>query len=462
MKYEFQKLLRQRVLFIFIVAVLAAVYVFLAFYGTFELFCGMSISYFWAHEDYRQFEMSQFPETVDDAWIDSLKAEYKTFVDENMVSTDEIIDRIASQARGDYIVEDVLSDPYNIQYAYVVLSDEAYLSREMEYRYYAAFKTYIPLAEDPVGYIHNRLSDDVLRDEGYSEQQREDCGERVDRIYSDFQLTVGYSLGWDVLCAVMQYLPFTLGMALIVVLGNLFSQERSTEMTAILRTTKNGRTKLLRKKLMAAMLLATGLWLFFQLSMLLAVSLTYTLQGANCTAMCFSQVPSFYGVTWGQYYIVQSLFSYFGTLTFALLVCCLSSLLKLRLSMPIQIALTLVTGIVIDKFAYADRAFGLWEKLRMLTPAQLMEAYPTMQVYQSYQFGNIIIPLPMMMVAAIVIETVVMLLFLRYREGECGGPKTRKMRFKNQSSVAGAAYQSGTSLFSEYDQKRKSYTPLGL
>jgi hypothetical protein len=31
-------------------------------------------------------------------------------------------------------------------------------------------------------------------------------------------------------------------------------------------------------------------------------------------------------------------------------------------------------------------------------------------------------------------------------------------RSRNQSAVAGAAYQSGTSLFSEYDQKRKSYT----
>jgi predicted nucleic acid-binding Zn-ribbon protein len=31
-------------------------------------------------------------------------------------------------------------------------------------------------------------------------------------------------------------------------------------------------------------------------------------------------------------------------------------------------------------------------------------------------------------------------------------------RSKNQSAVAGAAYQSGTSLFSEYDQKRKNYT----
>ena len=31
-------------------------------------------------------------------------------------------------------------------------------------------------------------------------------------------------------------------------------------------------------------------------------------------------------------------------------------------------------------------------------------------------------------------------------------------RSKRQSAVAGAAYQSGESLFSEYDQKRKSYT----
>ena len=31
-------------------------------------------------------------------------------------------------------------------------------------------------------------------------------------------------------------------------------------------------------------------------------------------------------------------------------------------------------------------------------------------------------------------------------------------RSKNQSAVAGAAYQSGETLFSEYDQKRKSYS----
>lgn len=35
---------------------------------------------------------------------------------------------------------------------------------------------------------------------------------------------------------------------------------------------------------------------------------------------------------------------------------------------------------------------------------------------------------------------------------------TITQRSKNQSSVAGAAYQSGETLFSEYDQKRKSYS----
>ena len=35
---------------------------------------------------------------------------------------------------------------------------------------------------------------------------------------------------------------------------------------------------------------------------------------------------------------------------------------------------------------------------------------------------------------------------------------TITQRSKNQSAVAGAAYQSGETLFSEYDQKRKSYS----
>lgn len=418
MRYEFQKLLRQKILVSVVVVALAAVYVYLAFSGSFETFCGINVSYFWEDEDYRQFRMSQATQSVDESWIKNMQAEYKAFVDTNMANEEEIRDRLASQEMMGYSAEDVLRDPYNIRYAYEVLREDAFYSREMEYRYDEALGTYIPLAEDPVGYIHERHPDDLLQSQGYSEHQQKDYWERIDRIYDDFHLTVGYSLGWDVLCAVMQYLPFTLGMALIVVLGNLFSQERSVEMAAILRTTKNGRSKLLRKKLIVAIIIATCLWMFFQLAMLLAVSLTYTLQGASCTAICFRMVPSFYGITWGQFYAVQSIFSYFGTLTFALLVCCMSSLLKLRLSLPIQMVFALITGIVIDKFAYSDMAFGLMEKVRVLMPAQLMQAYPTLQVYQSYQLGSLVIPLPVMMAVAIVIEAAAMIRFLNFREGD--------------------------------------------
>lgn len=418
MKYEFQKIFRQRALIFLTVVGLVAVYVFLAFRGSMETLCGTSISYFWADEDYRQYQMLQATEAVDETWIESMKEEYKAFVDANMLSSEEIRDRLASWEGESMTVEDVLRDPYNVQNAGFVLEEDAFFSPEMEYRYFAAFNNYIPLAEDPVEYIQNYYEPDVIPLLEYTDAQQADYQERIGEMYPDFQLTIGYSLGWDVLCGVMQYLPFTLGMALIVVLGNLFSQEHSAEMAAILRTTKNGRKKLLHKKLIAVIIIATGLWLIFQFAMLLAVSLTYTLQGGECTVMLFSGLPSFYGLTWHKFYLAQSLFSYFGTLVFALLVCCMSSLLKLRLSLPIQLVLTLWAGAVIDKFCYTDKAFGLMDKLRVLMPAQLMEAYPTLQVYQSYQLGSLMIPLPVMMAVAIVIEAAAMIRFLNFREGD--------------------------------------------
>ena len=52
------------------------------------------------------------------------------------------------------------------------------------------------------------------------------------------------------------------------------------------------------------------------------------------------------------------------------------------------------------------------------TLGQLMAAHPTLQVYQSYAFGNVIIQLPYVTAAAILIESGLLLWFLHCREGE--------------------------------------------
>ena len=169
---------------------------------------------------------------------------------------------------------------------------------------------------------------------GYSEAQFSDYQKLIDRIYPEKKLVVGYSLGWDVLCTVMQFLPFTLGMVLIVTLGDLFSGEERTGMVPILRSTKYGRASLLKCKLGAAVTITTVLWILFQLVMLMTIALTYTLRGATCTVLLFNGKPSIYGLNWLTYYLLQCAYSYLGTLVFTLFICCLSSILPLRLSMP--------------------------------------------------------------------------------------------------------------------------------
>lgn len=432
MKFEFEKLLRQRKLLIIVTLALIAVYVSLAFYGSYDTFTGFSVEYFWEDEEYREFRMSQETELVDEAWIENMKAEYKAFVDENMMTPEEITEHIAEKkAEGfqiDCTAEEAIADRYNFDHAFEILSSDAFYSRQVENTYMDAFKIYIPLAEDPVQYMHDSYEASNYFWEkdagisyadymGYSKNQQADYWNFIDTTYPNQELVIGYSLGWDVLCSVMQFLPVTLGMALIVVLGNLFSQEQTDHMLPILRTTKNGRSRLLRRKLGVAVIVASGLWLLFQLAMLIAVSLSYTLRGAGCTAMSYDGQPSLYGLSWIQYYLINCGFSYAGTLVFALFVCCMSSVLKLRLSMPFNLVLTLLTGIPLNNFCYADQAFKLLDKLRALSPAQLMASYPTLQVYQSYEFGGVIIQLPHMMALAIVLEAILMLLFLHRREG---------------------------------------------
>ena len=431
LKFEWNKLMRQRVLMILVTLVLTAYYIMMAFYGSFNTYSSGALCSFWDNENYQAFMREQETRVVDEAWIAELEAEYKAFVDEHMLPEEQVPDYLEElKARGlqlDFNAEDALNDRYNIDYAIALISEEAYFSREMEYRYFEGFRIHVPLGRDPLGYIHDRYAEanennlsymgiTWAQERGYTEAQMVDCFQTVNRRFADFRLVVGYCFGWDVLCSVMQYLPFSLGIALIVVLGNLFAQEQTHSMTPILRTTKHGRNRLLRTKLITAMAVSAALWIFFQGAMLIAVSVSYGLDGAACTAMQYRE-PNLYGLSWLEFYLVQCGLSFFGTQVFALAVCCVSSILKPRLSMPVNLVLTLLTGQDMARFCFVEQAMSALDKLTILSPAQLLASYPVVQVYQSYEFGPLIIQLPYMMAVAIVVEAAVMILFLHKREG---------------------------------------------
>ena len=96
-KTEFEKLLRRKALVVLTVFALTAVYVWLAFYGISDTFSGISLEYFWEDAEYRQWKMSQETALVDEAWIEATKAEYKAFVDANMLSPEEVEKNIAKK-----------------------------------------------------------------------------------------------------------------------------------------------------------------------------------------------------------------------------------------------------------------------------------------------------------------------------------------------------------------------------
>lgn len=431
MKYEFEKLFRRKAVPIAAVLLLTVLYVILLFFGKYDTLSGIDIATFRKDKEYAAYLKIRKPEKVDAKWIADLPERYKAYVDKNRMTEEEtrqfFKDQEAEGMTFDYTPDEALADPYNIDHAFGILKDEAYQSTEFEY-WIQDFEVYLPLAEDPVSYMKAHYADmdrlwkkwdgiTYMQSMGYSDRQTADFWRLVEKNYAGMSLTVGNSLGWDALTGDMQYLPYTLGIALIIVLADLFSVERASHMRDLARTTPGGRKKLFRAKMKTAFLATVCVWMVFQGAALIAAAAGFTLEGSSCTVLTYNGEPSLYPMTWGQYYLSNCLFSLLGSLCFALCVCLFSSLLPLRFSLPLQLALTILAGMPIGNFDYEDKVFKWTDWLRALTPAQFLASYPVFQVYQSFVFPTGVLRLPWMMGLAMAVETGIIFGILRGKEG---------------------------------------------
>lgn len=422
-QFEFEKFRRQRILVAAATLVMLAVYISSAFRGL-ELMGGWSQDYFWSHPEYRERMRSHETEYADERWIRKVTEEYHAFVDENRRTDEEIKDFMEtwydeewlSMGEEPPVYEMVIADPYNFQYAHEVLQTEAYESEEFEY-FSQAFRIYLPLARNAPEYLCG-LQEKYTMYQSWSSRQEEDWNQMIDEVFRDFTPVMGYSCGWDVLLSAGQRLPYTLGLVLLVALCTGFSVERASSMVPILRTARYGRARLVSVKLLRAWLITTVLWLIFQLGMLLAVAVSYGLEGAEVTVMLgYLGCPSAWGLNNLQYYLIQSVFSYSGTVLQGLLICLLSCLFRARLSLPAGLVLTLVSGFPNESFFSSDLCFGFWQKIAALTPAQMMGAFTTFQSYQSYDMGFCLIRLPAAVALAMTLEAVLMIIFIYGRKG---------------------------------------------
>lgn len=413
LRFEWEKEKRHWLPVLAVTAVLLVYYISAAF-GSVEPFGGWSPKFFWENPDYQAHLRSRPTELADAAWVQRMEAEYRALVDAHCLTQEAAQAQLDAfwAAAGDagtdcpYSVQEALDNRYDIDSAFVVLPDEIYHSWALEDFHYA-FHIVVPLSQNAAETVQRLLERNAAY-ESYTERQRADRAATVQRVFAAFQPTVGYAYGWDMLISVGQRLPYTLGLALLVALCTVFSQERAAGMDPILRTTRHGRRRLVRVKLFRAWTVCTALWLLFQGVMLAAVALTYGLDGAACTVVNWSGMPSIYGLSYLQYYLLQSALSYCGALLQGLLVCLLSCLLPLRLNLPAGLLITLVTGFPNLRASYTDACFSLWQKLTALTPGQILGSFPTLQAYQSYDLGFCLVQLPWAVALAILLEAVLM------------------------------------------------------
>lgn len=415
--YEIRKYRKQWLIIWILTGVMLAYYVSHIFVSM-DMYAGWSMSTFLNKEDYHDYEMSIKQEVVDEDFINSLDEEYREMVNAHRKSDEEILQVLEEEEQNSAMLEDgrgsnisINDILYDSDYAWAVISEDFYNSQEMMDFQDRKLKL-ARMKEDPYSIIEEMEDYGIM--DTYNDAQQKEIIERLGDAFSEIELVTGYHNGWDVLISVGQFLPMTLGLVLLVALSSLFANDRERGMTDILRTTRMGRKKLVMSKLFMGFLLTTVIWLLFQAAVLIAVALVFGLQGAECTVLSWMNMPSIYLFHYMQYYLWQLLFSYLGTLVFALMVCCFSSLFSVWITLPLGLAVTLVTGFTgINNV----EAFSFIQKLQMLTPAQVMSSLHAFFNYQSFSLGSFQIQLPAAMLLALVAESVLFVGVLMKREG---------------------------------------------
>lgn len=374
----------KRILLVTILAV--GVYLYLAYSGNFQGFTGKNYSFLLQDRGRIEALKKQQKGVVDEEFIQKAEQAYRDYVDRFRSSDDEIRKELR-EYNEPVEVEDIL---YDKEYCGFVFRDKTLEEHPEIEILLGETGEFIRYAKDP-----EKIVEKYGRVRNYSKELQEDYWKCIRKYQRGKRVVAGYFLGWDMAISIMQHLPPLLGIVIVVSLFGLFAKERRYQAQPLLLTLKYGKRELLSAKLLLAWGLTTLQWGLFQLAGIGISAVLLGLEGKECTFFD-SLNPSVYGFSCIQYYLLQMLVSYLGTIFFMLFICLLSSLLNDRLALTFGVIITFATSFVNDTYRNIMPAFTRMEKLMAMTPTQLMGAYNTFQIYQGCSVGDVVLRLPVM------------------------------------------------------------------
>ena len=225
-----------------------------------------------------------------------------------------------------------------------------------------------------------------------------------------------YNDGWDTLIYYAPTLVMFLLFVIIFLVSGIFPSEHRLKANAIFFSTKLGRGKAVRAKLLSGLVTTTVIyWAAIAIYTLVVLALLGA-DGAGC-AFQLLKWKAFYNLTIGQAYALSVLGGYVGTLFLALLAMIVSALTRS------QVVAVIVPYVLVLAANFAQSILSSWEVLPSilgLLPDQLLQLSVVLDDFNLYTiFGHVTgsVPLLFLLYSALSLA-LIPLLYRVYRKSQ--------------------------------------------
>lgn len=225
-----------------------------------------------------------------------------------------------------------------------------------------------------------------------------------------------YNDGWDTLIYYAPTLVMFLLFVIIFLVSGIFPSEHRLKANAIFFSTKLGRGKAVRAKLLSGLVTTTVIyWVAIAVYTIVGLALL----GADGAGGAFQLLKwkAFYNLTIGQAYALSVLGGYVGTLFLALLAMIVSALTRS------QVVAVIVPYVLVLAANFAQSILSSWEVLPQilgLLPDQLLQVAQVLDDFNLYTlFGHVVgaVPLLFLLYSALSLA-LIPLLYRIYRKSQ--------------------------------------------
>ncbi|TCK93184.1 ABC-2 family transporter [Natranaerovirga hydrolytica] len=397
-KYEMYKTLKRPI--VIIVAIILIVFNFWnIIFGSFYNEPTYGMGYDKERVNQLQQEQVEFEGYINEQWIQNIQKEKESILNDqdNQISQDEREKKIKELLERGFALEVIEENPIFFIKEEVLYSRELQRLEEPEvasnfYHYASAYGT------DKGAYYRENYEG------AKGEALALKAEEMFDFLSNEHTVYYAYSWGWSRVLAIQTLLPFTIGIFLIVALSPIFSSEYKKNTDSILLSSKYGKNKLIRGKIMSAFSIAISVWLGMQILNAVVTFSLFGMTGWKSFVQNWAVNPSPYTFNYLTNYLMVVAFSFTGLLFLTSLILLVSSRSKGAFGA------LLISGFLTLVPSQLSFSRGIIERIRLLFPSNVLIGVDYFKNFDGVYMFDRVIMFPVVVIVFSIMVTMLMLI----------------------------------------------------